>query len=533
MKPEEEFEDFLRDIEFDDKPDYAFRDKLEQSLHTSFTSQSRQKPQSFKTWRYIMNSKITKLSAAAAILILITIFGWLYSNPDSVEQISSFTLLARASAAERTLYYGPAGIVHIVNEIIMYPQQDRDATQLLRDLEADPTQDKNIAFMKNWLSYQWLPVCSLRADGKLQEHKLELAKHMGKTITILDISWFDPATGRFARVLKTNDQVLFANAYDGESVYLTRKGPGGIARIEGEAVTSEFQVPGNPADFMGIAAGMKGTVPGKHYPPILDVTSETLDDDTSARVYKLGFIDAWKNAENYLLFKVRSDTDIISEIECVVKGTTTRVHRRLVGETVDSPEFSWNLSELDLSSTDQAGIDVDTVEGAKVVTIQQIAQRATFPVYIFAQDPVWTNQRLIYDLPDETNLPDRFYCATYRAKDSRDIALTQGGSFIRYFNALFNQALEQGDQVPWTYESENGFKVFHQNDKETEMWWTEVALKSSGFEPHANRVGYILMSPESAFMVLAINGPVSEQELQSLVDSLIPADEYVPGSFIP
>ena len=162
-----------------------------------------------------------------------------------------------------------------------------------------------------------------------------------------------------------------------------------------------------------------------------------------------------------------------------------------------------------------------------------MAQRATFPVYVFAQDPVWTNQRLIYDLPDETSAPDRFYCATYRAKDSRDIALTQGGSFIRYFWALFNQALEQGDQVPWMYESENGFKVFHQNDKQTEMWWTEVALKSSGFEPHANRIGYILMSPESAFMVLAINGPVSEQELQSLVDSLIPADEYVPGSFVP
>jgi hypothetical protein len=61
------------------------------------------------------------------------------------------------------------------------------------------------------------------------------------------------------------------------------------------------------------------------------------------------------------------------------------------------------------------------------------------------------------------------------------------------------------------------------------MWWTEFALKSSGFEPHANRVGYILMSPAKTFMVLAINDPVSDEELQSMVDSLIPAGEYVPN----
>jgi len=80
--------------------------------------------------------------------------------------------------------------------------------------------------------------------------------------------------------------------------------------------------------------------------------------------------------------------------------------------------------------------------------------------------------------------------------------------------------------VSWTYESENGFKLMHQNDKSTEMWWTEFALKSSGFEPAANRVGYILMSPAKTFLVLAINGPISEQELYGLVDSLIPAHQY-------
>ena len=65
------------------------------------------------------------------------------------------------------------------------------------------------------------------------------------------------------------------------------------------------------------------------------------------------------------------------------------------------------------------------------------------------------------------------------------------------------------------------------------MWWTEFALKSSGFEPTANRVGYILRSPAGTYLVLAINGHISEQEIQSLVDSLIPAEEYVPSSTQP
>ena len=531
MRPEEnEFENFIRGIEFDDQPDHTHRDNLEKDILASFTRQARQEPQTIKIWRYIMNSRITKLSAAAAVLILVALLGWFYSNPDSAQQISSFTFLSRASAAERTLFYGPDGIVHIVNQIILHPKLERDASDLLNDLEADATQDKNIAFIKSWLSYQWLPVYSLRADGQLQEHQLELAKDTDNTVVISDLSWYDTATGRFVRVLKTNDQVLFANAYDGECVYLAKKGPSGILKIEQEAVTDEFQVPGNPADFMGIAAGIKSSVPQKHYPQIIDVMMETIEDGKKARVYKIGFTDAWGNADTYFLFRVRSNTDIIDRIECIVKGSTTRVHQRLVTETVDNPEFSWNLTELNSSTTEQTSDNVETIVGANIVNVQHMAQNATCPVYIFANDPSWTNQRVIYDLPDSTIPTGRFFCVTYRSKDGRDIALTQGESFTRYFTALINKVKEQGDEVPWNYESDNGFKIFHQNDKNTEMWWTELALKSSGFNPQANRVGYIIVSPAETYLVLAVNGPISEQEMHSLTNSLISVEEYVSGT---
>jgi len=529
---EKQFRNFADRIEFDDIPDHKNRDKLEQNLLAALAKQSRQKQRPLKIWRTIMNSRITKLTAAAAVLVIVTIIGWFYSIPEPSQQITSFTLLAQASAAEQKLFYGTGGITHIVNEIILYPQPVRDAGEPLNDLESNVSDETNIAFVKRWLSYRWIPVYSLAEDGDLREHKIDLIEHTNETVTVSDLAWFDPASGRFARVMKTGNYVLFANAYDGASVYTASRGPDGLLKIEQEIVTAEFQVPENPADFLGIAAGITGSVPRQHYPPVQDVTTETLRDGSHVRIYKLGFKDIWGNLETYFLFRVSTNNNIIDEIECVVDSETSRIHRRLIAETVDSPELSWDLSELNTSPT-VTSIAIGTEETANTVSIQQMVERSTSTVYVFSKDPSWAYARKIYNLPDETSPPARFFPIVYKAKDGRDIVLCQGESFNRYFSAVFGEVQERGKQVPWTFESDNGFKVMRQKDNKTEMWWTEFALKSSGFEPSANRVGYILMSPANTFMVLAINGPVSEQELQSLIGNLIPADEYVPGSTQP
>jgi hypothetical protein len=62
----EQFENFVRNIRFDDSPDYNHRDKLEQELLTAIQKQPRQ----LNIWRTIMKSRISKLAAAAVILIV-------------------------------------------------------------------------------------------------------------------------------------------------------------------------------------------------------------------------------------------------------------------------------------------------------------------------------------------------------------------------------------------------------------------------------------------------------------------------------
>jgi len=67
---ERQFEKFIHGIKFDDTPDHDHRDKLEQKLLAVLGKQPRQKEQPLKIWRIIMENRITKLSAAAAVIII-------------------------------------------------------------------------------------------------------------------------------------------------------------------------------------------------------------------------------------------------------------------------------------------------------------------------------------------------------------------------------------------------------------------------------------------------------------------------------
>jgi len=63
---EKQFENFVRDITFDDTPDVNHRDKLERRLLAEMT---RKPSRQTKTWRLIMKSNIAKLAAVAVIIV--------------------------------------------------------------------------------------------------------------------------------------------------------------------------------------------------------------------------------------------------------------------------------------------------------------------------------------------------------------------------------------------------------------------------------------------------------------------------------
>ena len=70
---EKEFEKFVCGIKFDDTSDYSHRDKLEQELFAALAKRPRQKERLLKIWRTIMKSHITKLTAAAVIVVAVVL----------------------------------------------------------------------------------------------------------------------------------------------------------------------------------------------------------------------------------------------------------------------------------------------------------------------------------------------------------------------------------------------------------------------------------------------------------------------------
>lgn len=64
---ERQFENFVRDIRFDDTPDPNHRDKLEQDI---LAAMAKQTPRQVNIWRTIMKTRIIKLATAAAIIVI-------------------------------------------------------------------------------------------------------------------------------------------------------------------------------------------------------------------------------------------------------------------------------------------------------------------------------------------------------------------------------------------------------------------------------------------------------------------------------
>jgi len=472
-------------------------------------------------WRIIMNSRITKPAAAAVIIIgAVSLFSWFGGQQDpsrAAKPVTCFSLLSQACAAERALFISE-DIVHIVNEITVYPAaKDVCAPDRLDQFSLTAQQRDYLKTVSSWLDYNWLPICSLQADGQFRFNQLKLSTDIDQPYAIADQAWYDPATGRFARVMKTAEKVIFANSYDGKSVYWSETTPDGSLQLMEKPITAHFTAPQNPAEFLGITAGLRSSVREDDFGPVQEITEGALDDGSVVRIYKVGFADLLGDVNTYWLFKVRNDDSTIAEMEFVLTGQTRMVIRRVTSESVDTPQISWNLAQLEQT----IGVPSDNVAASVAgemfipdISVKQMVERADFETYIFATVPAWTSPPEIADIVDFTNPQHRMFTIIYRAGDGRHLILCQGKTFNSFFANLL-----KGSGQP-LYVSSNGCKLWGGGP---EKWWTEIHLRNCGFTPAEDRRGYVMESPDGTFASLAVNGQLTDEELVRLVDSLVPA----------
>lgn len=537
---ERELQNFVRGVKFDDTPDYGHRDKLEQNLLVALARSRRQQDAPLNTWRIIMRSRTTKLCAAAAVLIAAFVMSWHWSQPPILENISSLSFLSRACAAEGALYVND-GIVHIANEITIYPiSKDGEAGRLLDELtkqlesrsaSGEEINATNIRFLNAWL-VSWLPVCSLDADGSVRSNEVRLSAEAQQPYTILDQAWLEARTGRFARVMTAGDKVLFGNSYDGEFVHSSEASADGKVKLQSKAASTDFAPPLNPAEFLGITAGIRLAMSEDQLrQPIQEISGETLEDGSAVRVYRAGFPSFSGDMKTYYLFKVLKDEGTVAQMEYVVDGQTKVVTRRALADTVETSPYSWNLAEIgeqDIAREGETAVSVQTDVGVDNISVRDMVERADFETYICAVDPTWTRGRLIADGPDVTSPPARMFVIIYRGINGRDVVIVQSPTFQKYFGSVLDYVDKEGKDITWdmVYTSDNGCRAWATKDA-GEAWWTEFTLRESGFTPAEDRSGYFIATPDGTFLCVAVNGQLADEEVRSLVDSLVPARKYV------
>ncbi|MGD8501923.1 MAG: hypothetical protein PVJ86_14825, partial [Phycisphaerales bacterium] len=482
-----------------------------------------------------MKSPITRVAAVLLLMAGIAVMSWQSPEGLSDNQTSSLTffkLISTACAAEQALFTGE-NIIHITHEITLYPNSDAPdmAAQLDELIVSNFSRTKDAAFMRAWFSSSvWLPIHSLEPDGEFRWHKLELDKTAEGPSSVQEHIWYDPDSGFFARVFKQAEQVLFALSYDGQAVYLAQASDDGRFEVKREPITEQFSLPDNPAEFLGISASFQGSMDMRNLPPVEEHSLEQLEDGTWIRAYKL----RWQETDAYHVFEVRDDDDTIERIESVAYGRTIQQIQRVSADSADVPGVSWDLAEL-AGQTMQARSEVTFTEGMTEITAQQMAERALVETYVFGRTPDWIAEQRFIEVLDEASPLRRMFMVFCRAADGRHIALTQGITLGQYLEAAFGMVKKAGFRwTPRVYGG-NRFKLHTLPDfrylpdigyESMREWSPGHIFKDMGFEPAEVSRAYVMHSPTNTDFVMAINGKLSDEELEDLVGGLVPARLY-------
>jgi hypothetical protein len=446
------------------------------------------------SWRKIMTSSLVKAAIAASIVIAVAILG-LTRLPTA----HGVSLLATACAAEEALFAGTQ-IVHVQNEIIVRAAGTENEA-------AEP-------------NFTWIPMCSVKPDGQLRLNQLKLAVSR-ESYVVTDHSWYDPLTGCFSRVLKTGDAVVFANAFDGQKIYDATMVSQGAIQVVGRPVLEGFKPPQSPAEYLGLAAGLRTSLTADST-QVQSVEPGALADGRPVTIFKVGTPDPNGQLNSWWLFKVRDDDSTIAEKEYVQSGRPRLLIRRVLSEPVDAPAVAWNLTGIEVGGarpTQQVTVTPDMV--VPNVSVQHMVEKASFETYVFSAQPAWTGTIDITDAIDPASPGGRMFIMAARAADGRHLVFIQSPTY----NALLGRMAQQGQLV---YTSPNGFKVWGGGPQK---WCSGILLQSAQYvvkdPPSENRIGYVLQSPAGTFPALAVNGPVTDEELHHLVDGLVPAKEYL------
>jgi hypothetical protein len=436
---------------------------------------------------------------------------------EEFEKMSVSDLRRQAVAAAKSLFAGE-GVLSLASETVVEPVKDAILAK-----------------------GRYMNMRSLGASGKPEPATLALPAKPGEQYALESHIWYDRKTGRFARVVTIGGETIFANAYDGSAVYAIEPDAQGVMRVVGRPVAPSFQPLKDPADFLGVTGSLDEDRFEKSYS---DAGPSALPDGSPARVVKLStpempgmsMLREVMGNSPYKLFTIRKSDFACVQIENVMKGERALVTRLKTAETVAAPGVPWNLGgvkvRIALPTTGEQQLAGPILMGPSA-SVQQMSAVSDYKTYLFAADPPWTTERRIMALRDPTSALSWMFVTAYRAKDGRHVVLVQAAMYNKMFEQLMaTMAGPQGEglkkNLKEIYASPSGFKVWSMM-KGTGMgaMILTAARDWLNAEPLSDSAGYLVQTPAGTFPALAVNGSLTDDELHALIDSLVPAKEYL------
>ncbi len=181
-------------------------------------------------------------------------------------------------------------------------------------------------------------------------------------------------------------------------------------------------------------------------------------------------------------------------------------------------EFVIEFDESLFDTTAPEDYAVQRVEmpggGETIIKTEGIAKDVDFEFYILSAAPAWGNEPRTLQVSNVMGLGDDIYMTCSLAEDGRHVVFMQAEMMSKM---LLNK-IRTGEHV---YTSVSGLKVYRGGP---EKWYSGILLESVGNilpdKPSADRIGCGIETPDEGVILLAINGPATDEELFDIVESL-------------
>jgi len=189
---------------------------------------------------------------------------------------------------------------------------------------------------------------------------------------------------------------------------------------------------------------------------------------------------------------------------------------------IEEFDFDVELDESLFDTTAPKDYTVDRVEMAGKETLikqEDLAEKADFEAYVLSTRPAWTIEPRVMEVSNVMGVGDDIYMTFAIADDGRHVVLMQSQMMSKMLLSKIRTGL-------LVYTSSNGLKVYRGGP---EKWYSNILLESVHLpdEPSPDRTGCAIESPSGMVILIAVNGPVTDDELFNIADSLVPAKEYI------